>query len=81
MANRELERIRADIEALRKTIAGARQRPVIEYADRADVPRLLTEAETQGRIAPGYGALVVPEDAPSVEEWELLCKSTRLQNP
>ena len=44
--------------------------PIIEYADRADVPRLIAERAAAGRVAPGAGLLVIPETAPSIEEWE-----------
>ncbi len=53
---------------------------VVLYAHRADVPRLLAEAQRAGRVAPGYGLLVLPEPL-ALDEWGDAVAAHRLAFP
>lgn len=55
----------ARLEAATATRAHA---GVVLYRDRADVPGLLAEAQRAGRVAEGFGLLVIPEPLPR-DEW------------
>lgn len=53
---------------------------VVLYRDRGDVPGLIAEAQRAGRIAPGYGLLVLPEPL-ALGEWGDAVAAHRLAFP
>ena len=53
---------------------------VILYADRDDVPGLIAEAQRAGRVAPGFGLLVLPMPR-GLDEWQAMAEAHRLAFP